>query len=596
MIRAALLIGVSRTGGHTRLQAVESGLDAMEAWALAQGVPQANLARISDVGDKKVHMRDLQNWIEQKNDCTEPPDQLIVYFSGHGFGDFGSDYWLLSAAPDNPWEAVSLAQSIALARYCAFKHVIFFSDTCRSWAVDEKFMIRGSCLFPNRGSFDRPNSVDVFYASGPGEAAIEYGVGADSTSIYTAQLVQSLSGFDLTNPELPNDGHRSTPLVRMWSLGKSLSEGVPHVLLRTLGVTEMMSPDSRIESRPDAWIATVPEAPTLVLGSSPTGTFGEMAPDMEADLSRAHHAAKATRNQRGTKNKAKMLHRLVLIHGRSQQMKDPVALKQAWINAMLQGMWNSRLSLAVEEASIVFPYYGDALIGLIGGDGENAPPIQLKGLGNYSPAEEEFVEAILDEIATKLGLSDTNRENGSDASVTTKGFLNRPKVLATLRAIDARGGGGLAIKHFFHDVYSYINNPTIQSAIHDGLRPVFDSRPTVVVAHSLGTVIAYNFLRIEGKDRGWNIPTFITLGSPLSIDRISRSLAPIEFPFCVKTWRNARDPHDTVALNPLSPPNFPLLPIDAKDTVANTSANHHGIESYLMDTTVARWIYDALVL
>jgi hypothetical protein len=115
-----------------------------------------------------------------------------------------------------------------------------------------------------------------------------------------------------------------------------------------------------------------------------------------------------------------------------------------------------------------------------------------------------------------------------------------------------------------------------------------------VVSHSLGTVVAYNLLRRDGAENKWNVPTFITLGSPLSVNPIAKRLAPIEFPSCVGKWLTARDPLDTVALHPLVPPYFPDFHITANDDLKNTSDNHHGIVQYLSDPSVALWIYNAI--
>jgi hypothetical protein len=49
-----------------------------------------------------------------------------------------------------------------------------------------------------------------------------------------------------------------------------------------------------------------------------------------------------------------------------------------------------------------------------------------------------------------------------------------------------------------------------------------------------------------------------------------------------------------VALFPLAPDHFPDLGIIAKNTIVNKSPNHHGIEEYLGDADVARWIHTEL--
>jgi hypothetical protein len=124
---------------------------------------------------------------------------------------------------------------------------------------------------------------------------------------------------------------------------------------------------------------------------------------------------------------------------------------------------------------------------------------------------------------------------------------------------------------------------------------------TIVVSHSLGTVVSYNVLRREGQARGWHVPLFVTLGSPLAITEIRRALrssGPARCPECVGSWFNALDERDVVALYPLDTSCFPLDPSEPsivnKTDVQNRTPNRHGSDGYLDDKDVARQIYDAL--
>ena len=146
------------------------------------------------------------------------------------------------------------------------------------------------------------------------------------------------------------------------------------------------------------------------------------------------------------------------------------------------------------------------------------------------------------------------------------------------------------------DVYQYLNNPGVRDKIEGGVRKALQrGRPTVVVSHSLGTVVAYNLLRREGKDQGWKVPLFVTLGSPLGVEAIRSGLAPIEYPSCVGHWFNAMDERDVVALYPLTPDRFDVEPaIENKTNVQNHTENRHGIAGYLDDAEVAKRIYEAL--
>ena len=113
------------------------------------------------------------------------------------------------------------------------------------------------------------------------------------------------------------------------------------------------------------------------------------------------------------------------------------------------------------------------------------------------------------------------------------------------------------------------------------------------MAHSLGTVVAYNILRND--PRSLQMRKLVTVGSPLAIRAVRRSLVPLKSPKA-DAWFNAFDPRDIVALNPLDAANFPVVPeIENKGDVDNFTDNRHGIGGYLSDPVVAREIYLACV-
>lgn len=59
-------------------------------------------------------------------------------------------------------------------------------------------------------------------------------------------------------------------------------------------------------------------------------------------------------------------------------------------------------------------------------------------------------------------------------------------------------------------------------------------------------------------------------------------------PSCVKSWYNAFDRRDVVALYALDSQNFSIKPpIENKGTVDNFTDNRHGIAGYLEDIDVA---------
>jgi hypothetical protein len=182
--------------------------------------------------------------------------------------------------------------------------------------------------------------------------------------------------------------------------------------------------------------------------------------------------------------------------------------------------------------------------------------------------------------------------------------LNWEWVQGILRAIDrfVPYGSGTSVALFTNDVYRYLKDSPVRERIESGIVNAFSPDvETVVVSHSLGTVVAYNLLRREAALRKWNVPLFVTLGSPLAVGvirKVLNSFAPAQCPRGVGKWLNAMDARDVVALYPLSPTWFPLDPaepsIENKTDVRNKTENRHGISGYLDDREVARRIYEAV--
>jgi len=296
-----------------------------------------------------------------------------------------------------------------------------------------------------------------------------------------------------------------------------------------------------------------------------------------------------------------MTKKLVFIHGRAQQNKDAAALKKEWIAAFREGLERNGLDLPIPETDIRFPYYGDTLYQLAQGeDPATAAAVVVKGTGPADDAERKFMQDVLNEIAEKAGIDEDEIAKEMPAEVVEKGPLNWGWVQGVLKVIDRRVpfGSSASVALFTKDVYQYLTNKVISKKIDDGIVQAFQpNEPTVVVSHSLGTVVAYSIVRRETKPRNWKISNFITVGSPLGVTKIRQSLAPIRYPDPMGDWFNAFDERDVVALYALQKPHFDVSPskITNKSNVRNQTENRHGISGYLNDPEVAKRIYDAIV-
>jgi hypothetical protein len=289
---------------------------------------------------------------------------------------------------------------------------------------------------------------------------------------------------------------------------------------------------------------------------------------------------------------------LVFIHGRSQQNKDASALKKEWLEAWQSGLKKNGLSMPIEESDIRFPYYGQTLYDLAEGASlDEAAAIVIKGLNN-DDAQKKFIREVLSLVEDRTGITQDQILEVTGKDVLDKGVLNWEWVQGVLKAIDrfVPLASGTSIALATNDVYQYLDNISIRETIENGVRDALKPGvPTIVVSHSLGTIVSYNLLRREGEKLGLAVPLFVTLGSPLAVTAIRKKLAPNAHPVCVDHWFNAMDERDVVALYPLDKQHFPVTPeIENKLDIDNPTTNRHGISGYLSDPVVAKRIYDAL--
>ncbi|WP_369176754.1 hypothetical protein [Streptomyces mutabilis] len=98
----------------------------------------------------------------------------------------------------------------------------------------------------------------------------------------------------------------------------------------------------------------------------------------------------------------------------------------------------------------------------------------------------------------------------------------------------------------------YLTDPHVRTAAQSELAAVVSPETRVVVAHSLGSVIAYETLAARPE---WEVAKLVTLGSPLGVPRlIFDRLVPAPsngrgaWPGAVRSWTNLNDRHDVVAL------------------------------------------------
>lgn len=287
--------------------------------------------------------------------------------------------------------------------------------------------------------------------------------------------------------------------------------------------------------------------------------------------------------------------RLLLVHGRAQGGKNEVDLLAQWIDTLKKGYSSAGLTYP-GDLKVDFPFYGDELDARVAKAKLPLPAdVSKKGGEGFSPYE-EFVRESLAELKVTAQITDAEveEEAGPIPPATEKGIANWRLTQAIARLIDKRltGFASHTIDTFLRDVYLYVNDRNVSRAINKIVSDKLTDEPTVVVGHSLGSVVAYKVLL---EQPALKLRRYITVGSPLGLKTIASKLGMLKYPRADLLWYNAYDERDIVALNPLKDPWFKTDPaIKNYNRIDNHTDNRHGIVGYLNDVTVARCIAEAL--
>lgn len=287
--------------------------------------------------------------------------------------------------------------------------------------------------------------------------------------------------------------------------------------------------------------------------------------------------------------------RILMIHGRAQGGLVADDLKSTWVDTLEEGFraagkpWPGALE-------VDFPYYADTLDRLAAqADLPTPADVVAKGPGQNRQYE-EFLQSALGEIQEKSTITDAEVQANLPPGVPQeKGVQNWGWVQAIARTIDNRwrGAASFTIEKLLRDVFLYVTHRDVERQIDAIVEGKLTGEPTIVVGHSLGSVVAYKV--VMKNRRVLDLCKLITVGSPLGLRAISSKLGVPENPAGEEGWYNAYDERDIVALNPLDDTYFPAEPAIVNfNQVRNETDNRHGIVGYLNDRDVAAQIAAAL--
>ena len=295
--------------------------------------------------------------------------------------------------------------------------------------------------------------------------------------------------------------------------------------------------------------------------------------------------------------------KIVFVHGRAQENKKEDELRAEWLQAAIDGVAKAGLPAvpALSPSDVVLPYYGDDLFKLTNEASRKAFTALLeRGAGASAPdaQEQTFTQEIVFEVAASQGITPEQIAEEMNKPVVERDVQNWPAVLAALRLLNRIPRiSQSVIELVTRDVWYYLTRNGIRLVIDKKVEQAIpEEEPCVIVAHSLGTLIAYNLLMSRKRS---NIRALLTIGSPLGIESIFNKLPtnnqPRVAPLGVPMWFNARDALDTVALYEINAGNYRGDPVVSNYSgVKNKSDNHHGIVEYLHDGVIAKALSDAV--
>jgi hypothetical protein len=255
MKRAAILIGVDKTGDLPRLKDAAKGAALMKTWADAQGIDSVHLLTDEREPVTLARIKDAVKALVKAGNVG----QLLVYFAGHGVSLQRQEYWLLSDAPDDADEAVNVAGSIALAATCGIGHVLLMSDCCRTAPEGVRAQsVRGGLIFPNLEADERP--VDQFFACQLGKPSLEVRdpaiTSAEFQALYTHELVPALLGRAESVVQWSGEGAARVGRVHLRPLRDHMAAAVAARLeALDLKTKPIQVPVASIASDPPAWIS-----------------------------------------------------------------------------------------------------------------------------------------------------------------------------------------------------------------------------------------------------------------------------------------------------------------------------------------------------
>jgi hypothetical protein len=249
--RGAVVIGVNKTGDLQPLEASAEGAAKFGVWLEGEGFEVVTITDKAGAVTASQIKEAIKHFV-----LPGTYDQLLLYFTGHGYWKNDAELWLLTNAPGDADEAVNWKETIEFAKDCGIPNVVLISDACRSIPTTPRAMrVRGSIVFPNDDVKRERSKVDKFLAAATGTFAYEIPIalGGKKENAFTYCLMQAFQRPDKGMVlDIKEDG-RAVRIVPNRRLGPFLKREVP-ALLAKVNITMDQAPDEEVLSDDSAYI------------------------------------------------------------------------------------------------------------------------------------------------------------------------------------------------------------------------------------------------------------------------------------------------------------------------------------------------------
>jgi pimeloyl-ACP methyl ester carboxylesterase len=236
--------------------------------------------------------------------------------------------------------------------------------------------------------------------------------------------------------------------------------------------------------------------------------------------------------------------RIVCVHGIAQELKSRESLLAEWVPSLRGGVSNA--GSHIDESDVDMAFYG---LLFRPSDAKGGADVAV-GLPNYTagdlrdPLELALLSDMFDEVA-EVAVETTDAKSGLP-------IRSVHRMLQVVAAVPYFGRKTQSLVIWFlHQVRRYFRDPEVRSAAQRALIDRIADDTCVIVAHSLGTVVAYETL-CAGQAPG--VRTLITMGSPLGMPALLSRFKPPTVPGTttapsgIERWVNIADASDIVAL------------------------------------------------